>query len=144
MSINHYFAHMPEEALRIVATHELNMFLSKHETSFELYGDPLRARVNSLMAVAFTLDNDSWEHDDAIWRQFLAAYSFPPNLSRAAMVKGAARDHAWAVDQQGGRRKNIDYIIKRGEDTSARSWVDALKVDGVGEWSAKSTPGAEG
>ncbi len=133
MAINHNFAHMPEELVRVVASHEFNTFLSRTESGYDYRGDALRTNVNSLLLVAFTLGHDMSWNDDTAWDGFLKAYGFPPELELHDLERFAEMNGASDRDVHGGSRRNIDAFIEHLEANNP-DLLRALRVDDVGKW----------
>ncbi len=133
MAINHNYAHMPEELVRVVASHEFNTFLSKTESGYDYRGDALRTNVNSLLLVAFTLGHDMSWNDATAWDGFLKAYGFPPELELNEMERFAEMNGASDRDAHGGSRRNIDAFIEHLQSDKPEL-LRALSADGVGQW----------
>ena len=140
LSVNHRFAHMPEEALRLVAAYELNLFLSANDKRFEYYGDPLRAKVNGLMAAAFTLSHDLSYDDDIVWKAFLRAYHLP-DLDLSAIDSVLAPYEK--VDSDAGCRAAVDAYIAN-LTASHSDLMAALSSEDAGTWPRSTSPESAG
>jgi hypothetical protein len=132
MSINPYFAHMPEEVMRVVAVYEYNQHLAGADERFHFHADPLRAKLNGLMAVAFTLSHDLFDNDGTVWRAFLDAYGFP-TLELHEVEEWALKLGADNRDQPAGSRENIDAWLTDLRE-HAPALVRELESGTAGAW----------
>jgi len=143
LSINHRFGHMPEEVLRAVATFELNRFWCDTDPAYAFHDDPLRARVNGLMAVAWTLDHDLSSNDSRVWTELLKAYNLPADIDRYDIARAAAK-HAksWMDNDAGSRAAVDDYIAKLTKDEP--KLLAKLKAADAGRWPSPASAARAG
>ncbi len=112
MEINSEFAHMPEQILRIATVYEFNRFAAKNEPGYILQQKPLKAQLNGLMAVAFTLGHDNQDLDELAWESLLKAYGLPTGLSLDLVQSYNARNDASDEKRQGGSVKNLEALLE--------------------------------
>lgn len=133
LQINDRFAHMPDEVLRTVTAWEYNAYIASDYAWFAYHDDPLRARVNGLMAVAFTLSHDRYSNDEQTWQGFLAAYGLPKELSLDEVERFARRDGAGDRYQHAGCTRNINALIEYWRETKPEI-LKALQAPGGAAW----------
>jgi hypothetical protein len=79
MQLSADYAHMSEEAMRLVAIYEFNRFVTANG-DLEI-GSPanrvLESKLNGLLVAAKSLDVDGGYRDAEVWKGFLRKYNFP-------------------------------------------------------------------
>jgi len=98
MKVNANYSHMSEEAMRAVAMYEFNQYLADTAPRWPL--DAVETKLQGLILASHSLDTDSGYRDSVVWREFLEAYNFPPNISRRdverAKEEGEGRGHHYS------------------------------------------------
>ncbi|MBI3182607.1 MAG: hypothetical protein HYZ28_10770 [Myxococcales bacterium] len=90
MQVNARYSHMSEEALRASVVYEFDRWLT---ATGKRRLDPVDAKLNGLIGFAQSLDIDESSRDDQVWKQFLARYSFPPEVDRDVIQRLLDAEH---------------------------------------------------
>ena len=130
MQVNHHFAHMPEEVLRVVAAYQFNQYLAENDESFAFYGKPVEAKVNGLMAAAFTLSHDRSYNDSKVWKQLLEAFNLPKDIKRHDLEHHAEAGYR---DFDAGHSAAVTKFLE-ALSTDHADVREALGADEAGVW----------
>jgi hypothetical protein len=135
MSVNANFAHMPEAVLRAVAAYQFSVSLAELEPGFAYHDDPVRARVNGLLCVAFTLSHDMDANDEAIWKGLLAAFQLPESLDRHALEASISA----ADDEDAGGAAAVDRVLRDLGEKQPDVWAKLTRPE-AGCWPVPQSP----
>ncbi|MFZ5467977.1 MAG: hypothetical protein ACOZIN_00955 [Myxococcota bacterium] len=90
MQVSSRYAHMSEEALRATAIYEFNRYLAQ---GGKLHLGPVEAKLAGLIAFGQSLRVDEGYRDADIWKNFIARYNFPADLSLAPITSLLTAEH---------------------------------------------------
>lgn len=74
--MNHKYAHMSEEAVRMAACYEWNSWMAANDRSWKL--NVVDTKLSGLVLASHSLDTDAGHRDATVWSEFLKAYNLPP------------------------------------------------------------------
>lgn len=121
MQVNAGYAHMSEDALRLVTVYEFNRYLS--QTS-QLNLDPVSSKLNGLLLAAHSLRVDEGYRDGEVWSAFLRKYGFP-EIDMGTVSGIVQQDHHFYAGSDEGIRKLRAALPPEV--------IEALKRSDVGE-----------